>query len=65
MIDDTGYDDMGDVLDNLGIEVEDEAPEEPKEVDYSDMTKKEIEDLINDALDKGDFDTVAKLHKFM
>ena len=65
MIDDTGYDDMGDVLDNLGIEVEDDIPQEPKDVDYSEMTKKEIEDLINDALDKGDFDTVAKLHKYM
>jgi hypothetical protein len=64
MIGDTGYDDMGDVLDNLGIEVDD-TPQEPKEVDYSEMTKKEIEDLINDALDKGDFDTVAKLHKYM
>ena len=65
MIDDTCYDDMGDILDNLGIEVEDDTPQEPKDVDYSEMTKKEIEDLINDALDKGDFDTVAKLHKFM
>jgi len=49
----------------LGIEVEDDTPQEPKDVDYSEMTKKEIEDLINDALDKGDFDTVAKLHKYM
>ncbi len=67
MIDDTGYDDMGDVLDNLGIEVEDDEPttDEPKEVDYSEMTKREIQDLIDDALDRGDFDTVAKLHKYM
>jgi len=67
MIDDNGYDDMGDVLDNLGINVEDEdeSTEEPKEVDYSEMSKKEIEELINDALDTGDFVTVAKLHKFM
>ena len=67
MIDDTGYDDMGDVLDNLGIEVEDDEPttDEPKEVNYSEMTKREIQDLIDDALDRGDFDTVAKLHKYM
>ena len=67
MIDDTGYDDMGDVLDNLGIEVEDDEPttDEPKEVNYSEMSKREIEELINDALDRGDFDTVAKLHKYM
>jgi hypothetical protein len=68
MIDDTGYDDMGDVLDNLGVGgAKDEEPtmDEPKEVDYSEMSPKEIEGLINDALDKGDFDTVAKLHKYM
>jgi len=67
MIDDTGYDDMGDVLDNLGIEVEDDelTTDEPKEVNYSEMTKREIQDLIDDALDRGDFDTVAKLHKYM
>jgi hypothetical protein len=65
MIDDTGYDDMGDVLDNLGAEVDDETPQETKDVDYSEMSRKEIEDLINDALDNGDFETVAKLHKYM
>ena len=65
MIDDTGYDDMGDVLDNLGIEVGDDEEQEPKDVDYSEMSRREIEDLINDALDSGDFETVAKLHKFM
>jgi hypothetical protein len=65
MIDDTGYNDMGDVLDNLGIEVEDDVEEEPKDVDYSEMSRREIEDLINDALDNGDFETVAKLHKYM
>tara|TARA_R110002153_G_scaffold45006_1_gene126977 strand:- start:10639 stop:12060 length:1422 start_codon:yes stop_codon:yes gene_type:complete len=65
MIDDTGYDDMGDVLDNLGAEVDDETPQETKDVDYSEMSRKEIEDLINDALDNGDFETVAKLHKYI
>ena len=58
-------DDMGDVLDNLGAEVDDETPQETKDVDYSEMSRKEIEDLINDALDNGDFETVAKLHKYI
>ena len=48
-----------------GIEVEDDVEEEPKDVDYSEMSRREIEDLINDALDNGDFETVAKLHKYM
>ena len=65
MIDDTGYNDMGDVLDNLGIEVEDGVEPETEDVDYSEMSRREIEDLINDALDNGDFETVAKLHKYM
>ena len=65
MIDDTGYNDMGDVLDNLGIEVEDDVEPETEDVDYSEMSRREIEDLINDALDNGDFETVAKLHKYM
>jgi len=63
MFDETGYDDMGDILDNLGKEPETE--EEPSEVDYSKMSKRDIEELINDALDSGDFDLVEKLHKYM
>ena len=63
MFNDTGYDDMGDILDNLGNEPETEEYDE--EVDYSKMSKREIEELINQALDSGDFDLVEKLHKFM
>jgi hypothetical protein len=63
MFSDTGYDSMGDILDNLGEEPETE--EEPSEVDYSKMSKRDIEELINDALDSGDFDLVEKLHKYM
>ena len=63
MFNDTGYDDMGDILDNLGNEPETEEYDE--EVDYSKMSKKELETLINQALDAGDFDLVEKLHKFM
>lgn len=35
------------------------------ERDYSDMTQKEILDLIDDALDAGDFDTVKKLSQYL
>ena len=63
MFSDTGYNDMGDILDNLGNEPETEEYDE--EVDYTKMSKKEIETLINQALDDGDFDLVEKLHKFM
>lgn len=64
MFDDTGYDDMDDILDNLGVEREEE-PTGTTELDYSQMTPKEIQELIDDALDRGDFDTVEKLHKYL
>ena len=41
------------------------SEEYDEEVDYSKMSKKELETLINQALDAGDFDLVEKLHKFM
>jgi len=63
---DTGYNDMDDILDNLGDEAEEDTMlSEPKEVDYSEMTPREIQDLIDDALDNGDFETVEKLHKYI
>jgi len=68
MFDDTGYDDMDDILDHLGDTPEESEIEEPigsQEFDYSKLSKKELEDLINDALDSGDFDLVAKLHKYL
>ena len=39
--------------------------EETIEVDYSEMSKREIQDLIDDALDAEDFDTVKKLHQYL
>ena len=69
MFDDTGYDDMDDILDNLGNEEEEDdditGTTEPQEIDYSQMSPKEIQELIDDALDNGDFDTVEKLHKYL
>mgnify|MGYP003633858965 CR=1 FL=1 len=72
MLDDTGYDDMGDVLDHLDdeddgkIELWDlEDEEDGGEVDYSNMSKGEIQDLINDALDDGNFDLIRKLKDYL
>jgi hypothetical protein len=64
MFNDTGYDDMDDILSHLGQEPETEE-EDDIEVDYSKMSKREIEELINQALDSGDFDLVEKLHKYI
>ena len=68
IFDETGYDDMDDILDHLGDEPEESGVQQPmgsQEVDYSKLSKRELEDLINDALDSGDFDMVAKLHKYL
>ena len=35
------------------------------EVDYSEMSPREIQSLIDDALDAGDFDTVGMLSKYL
>lgn len=41
------------------------APAEPEEVDYSELSKREIERLIDAALDRKDFDTVRDLSKYL
>lgn len=64
MFDDTGYDDMDDILDNIGREMN-EPEETTQELDYENMAPSDIQKLIDDALDRGDFDTVAKLHKYL
>ena len=38
---------------------------EDVEIDYSELSSKEIQDLIDDALDAGDFDTVGMLSKYL
>ena len=64
---DSFEDGLDDLMVDAGVESPTTPPEEDIEVvvDYSEMSKKEIESLINDALDAGDFDTVEKLHKYM
>lgn len=74
ILDDSEYTDMGDILDNLGDEDDDEddgsielwdLEDEEGELDYSQLSRREIQDLINDALDKGDFEMVSILQKYI
>jgi hypothetical protein len=39
--------------------------EETTEGDYSNMSKSELQELIDKALDEGDFDTLRKIQPFM
>ena len=48
-----------------GREITPSIPEPQGEPNYSEMSKREIQDLIDDALDAEDFDTVSKLHKYL
>jgi len=68
---DAGLDDLlGDVgigtpPEEAGGEITPSIPEPQGELNYSEMSKSEIQGLIDDALDVGDFDTVSKLHKYL
>jgi len=42
-----------------------EKSEEPSDVDYSELTPRELQELIDDALDAGDFDRVKMLAQYM
>jgi len=42
-----------------------ETPEETKEVDYSSMRKSQLQDILDTALDNGDFETVKKISPFI
>lgn len=44
---------------------EDSSWREPKEVEYENMQKTDIQDLIDDALDRRDFDEVKKLSRYL
>jgi len=60
-------DGLDDLMVDAGVEepTEPTQKDEPREVDYSEMSKIEIQSMIDDALDTGDFDTVGKLHKYL
>jgi len=66
ILDDSEYSDMGDILDHLGDEDEDDDfIDDEGELDYSQLSKRELQDLIDDALDDGDFELVSILQKYM
>ena len=47
---------------------QEDTPEDtatPEDVDYSEMSKSEIQKLIDDALDAGDIDMMDKLYKYL
>ena len=56
-------------IDGYEEEIEQDETEDemlkPRERDYSDLSKRELNDLINKALDDEDFDTVKKLSEFL
>jgi len=60
---------LDDILIDAGIEVSPEEPETEEETeeetDYSKLSQREIQGLIDDALDAGDIDTVKKLHQYL
>ena len=58
---------LEDLMVDAGVEAPTDEPSEEVdvEVDYSEMSSREIQELIDDALDAGDFDTVAKLSKYL
>jgi hypothetical protein len=65
---DSFEDGLDDLLGDVGIAPQEDTPEDTtpsKEIDYSEMTSREIQQLIDDALDAEDFDTVSKLHKYL
>jgi len=44
---------------------EPEVPQKAAEVDYSELTQRELQELIDDALDEGDYDKVRMLSQYM
>ena len=60
-------DGLEDLMVDAGVAPPQDEPTEEVdvEVDYSEMSPREIQDLIDDALDAGDFDTVGMLSKYL
>ena len=44
---------------------ETEAPQQQASVDYSELTQRELQELIDDALDAGDYKRVQMLAQYM
>lgn len=53
------YDDFGQ------FEPKPQRAEEPAEIDYSNLTKREMDDLLNKAIDAGDMEMLATLSKYI
>lgn len=58
-----GYDDEEDTM--IPGRPEEEVPQQQAEIDYSELTQRELTDLIDDALDKKDFKRVEMLAQYM
>lgn len=58
-----GYDDEEDTM--MPGRPEEEVPQQQAEIDYSELTQRELTELIDDALDKGDFKRVEMLAQYM
>lgn len=52
-------------LSNDDFEMPIEKEDEPIEIDYSELTQRRLQELIDDALDSGDYDEVKKLSEFL
>ena len=66
--DESSFEDgLEDLMVDAGVAPPQDEPTEVEdvEIDYSEMSSKEIQDLIDDALDAGDFDTVGMLSKYL
>lgn len=63
----SGYEDDYEQQRDYGdVEAEAETEQEDdEEVDYSEMTQRQLQELIDDALDSGDFDKVRDLSQFL
>ena len=65
--DEGNFDDgLDDLMVDAGIDPPtDPEIQQPREIDYSEMSKREIQGLIDDALDAEDFDMIKKLHQYL
>ena len=67
-LDDDQYDNTDSEMDDVLYPEDDKAekePEQEKELDYSNMSKRELNDALNDALDRGDRTALDKISKIL
>jgi hypothetical protein len=61
--DNGGYEEEEDTM--MPSKSEPEVTQQQSEIDYSELTQRELTDLIDDALDAGDFTKVKMLSQYM